>query len=130
MAEKGGVHSNFGEFFSHKRRELGLSLREFSKINGLDPGNISKMERGLLSPPQSREKKAQYAAALGIKEGSDDWLEFCDLASVSAGKIPSDIANDAEVMTALPVLFRSIRDKKLDREDIERLVKSIRRELR
>lgn len=124
------VHPSFGEFFKQKRRELGLTLREFCRINGFDPGNISKIERGLLPAPQSKERRSAYARALGIKEGTDDWLEFCDLATTSVGKIPPDIASDAELMNALPVLFRSIRNKDLDTEDLEKLIKSIRRELR
>lgn len=124
------VHQGFGEFFKQKRRDLGLTLREFCRINGFDPGNISKIERNLLPAPQSKERRLLYAQALGIKEGTDDWLRFCDLAATSVGKIPLDIASDAELMNALPVLFRSIRNKDLEKEDIEKLIKSIRRELR
>jgi hypothetical protein len=72
----------------------------------------------------------QYAAALGIKEGTDDWLAFCDLATMSAGRIPPDIVSDEEVMKALPILFRSVRGKPLDEKDLKELIASIRRELR
>ncbi len=120
----------FGNFFNKKRRDAGLTLREFCRINGFDPGNISKIERGLLPPPQSRDRRLEYARALGIKEGTDEWLEFCDLASTSIGKIPLDIASDTEVMNALPVLFRSIRGKNVEKEDLENLIKSIRQGLR
>ena len=44
--------SRFGAFFKQKRLELGLSLRRFCLEHGLDPGNISKLERGRLAPPQ------------------------------------------------------------------------------
>ena len=120
----------FGNFFKQKRIDKGLTLREFCRIHGLDPGNISKIERGLFPPPQSRELLLKYAAALGIKEGSEDWLTFCDLAVTSAGKIPPDIVTNEEVMNALPVLFRTVRDKNLDEEDLENLIKAIKRELR
>ena len=120
----------FGTYFNEKRRALGLTLREFCRINSLDPGNISKIERGLLPPPQSKEKLSEYASALQIKEGTDSWLEFFDLAAASTGRIPSDIASDKEVMNALPVFFRSIRGKEMESEDIKKLIKSIRRELR
>jgi len=118
----------FGEFFKQKRVARGFTLREFCRINEFDPGNISKIERGLLRPPQSHEKRLEYAKSLGIEEGTDDWLEFSDLAVMGAGKIPPDISN--EVMNALPVLFRSIRRKELNEEDLKRLVESIKRELR
>lgn len=128
------VASGFGEFFKKKRRNLGLTLREFCRINGLDPGNISKIERGLIAPPQSRERRLNYAKALGIKEGTDDWLEFCDLAATSIGKIPSDIVSNHELLNALPILFRSIRvkgeDPEAEEENLKKLVESIRKQLR
>ena len=124
------INTAFGRFFKQKRIELGLPLREFCRINGFDPGNISKLERGLLPPPQKKEKRLQYAAVLGIKEGTDDWLVFCDLATTSVGKIPQDIASDEELMNALPALFRSIRRKPLEEEDLRKLTESIRQELR
>jgi len=120
----------FGNFFKQKRIAKSLTLREFCRIHGFDPGNISKIERGLFPPPQSRELLLKYAAALGIKEGSEEWLTFCDLAVTSAGKLPPDIVTNEEVMNALPVLFRTVRDKNLDEEDMEKLIKAIKRELR
>jgi transcriptional regulator with XRE-family HTH domain len=128
------VASGFGEFFKKKRWELGLTLREFCRINGFDPGNISKIERGLIAPPQSRGRRLDYAKALGIKEGTDDWLEFCDLAATSIGKIPADIVSNHDLLNALPVLFRSIRvkgeDPEGEKENLKKLVESIRRQLR
>lgn len=124
------VSRNFGNFFKQRRRELGFTLREFCRINGFDPGNISKLERGLLPPPSAKEKRLQFASALRIREGTDDWLTFCDLATTSAGKIPQDIVSDEEVMNALPVLFRTIRRRSLDKKDLKKLIDSVRRELR
>ncbi len=120
----------FGNYFKQKRMERGLTLREFCRVNGFDPGNISKIERGLFPPPQSKELLLKYGAALGIKEGTEEWLVFCDLAVTSAGKLPPDIVSNDEVMNALPVLFRTVRDKNLDEEDLEKLIKAIKRELR
>ena len=120
----------FGDLFKIKRIEKGLTLREFCRINGFDPGNVSKIERGLFQPPQSKEMLSKYAAALGIEEGSEDWLAFCDMAIISAGKIPEDVVTNEELMNALPVLFRTVRDKTLDEEGLEKLIKSIKRELR
>jgi transcriptional regulator with XRE-family HTH domain len=128
--EKMPLGENFGIFFKEKRRKLGLTLREFCRINGFDAGNISKLERGLLSPPQSREKRLQYAKALEITERSDDWLQFCDLATTSAGKIPPDIISNKELMNALPVLFRTARRRNLNEEDLKKLVEVVKRELR
>ncbi len=124
------IAKNFGNFLKEKRIGQSLTLRKFCRNNGFDPGNISKIERGILPPPQSKEILFKYASALGIKEGTDDWLLFCDLAATSAGKIPLDVASNEELMNALPVLFRTVRRNTLDKQGLENLVKSIKKELR
>ena len=87
----------FGEYFKKKRLEMRKTLRQFCLENGLDPGNISKIERGILPPPQSREKLSRYAKCLGIVEGSDEWLEFFDIARTDAGRIPEELLADKNV---------------------------------
>ena len=124
------MYSTFGEFFSAKRKELGKTLREFCRENGFDAGNLSKIERGLQKPPQGKEIRLQYASALGIKEGTDDWLEFCNLATISAGKIPADIVSDKELMAEVPILFRSIRKGGIENERIKELLEALKKELR
>ena len=118
--------NGFGEFFKTKRRGLGLSLRAFCRKNGLDPGNMSKLERGVLAPPESRGKLEAYAAMLGLEEGSDDWFEFFDLAAAARGRIPDGLLEDERVVRALPIMYRTLRKDKPDREEVERLMKLIR----
>ncbi|MBI5739449.1 MAG: helix-turn-helix domain-containing protein [Nitrospirae bacterium] len=118
----------FGEFFNIKRRDLGLTLREFCRQNGFDVGNMSKMERDLLSPPQDREKLETYAKALKIKKGTDDWINFFDLASVFSGRIPEDIMRDEKIVSALPLLFRTIKDKAVTEKDLDDIIKTLRDE--
>lgn len=124
------MHTTFGDFFSAKRKELGKTLREFCRENGFDAGNISRLERGLMTPPQSKEKREQYATALGIKIGSDGWLEFCDLAKISAGKIPDGIVEDKELMAEIPILFRSIQKGGIEKERVKALLDALKKELR
>jgi hypothetical protein len=63
------------------------------------------MERGVMPPPQKERKLAEYAGALGIERGSDEWMKFCDLASVARGEIPKDLVSDEAILGRLPVLF-------------------------
>jgi transcriptional regulator with XRE-family HTH domain len=121
------IKTTFGEYFKAKRIEKGFTLREFCKKYRLDPGNISKLERGLLSPPASREKLEEYATFLGLKKGSDEWLEFFDRAAASRGELPKDFLDDDEVLKALPVIFRTIRGKKVSGEMLNELIDKIRR---
>ncbi len=115
----------FGGFFKSKRIALGKTLRQFCLDNELDPGNISKLERGLFPPPQ-HEKLEEYAKLLGLKEGTDDWYQFFDLAAAEAGKIPQDILSDERVVEKLPILFRTLRGKKVSDEKLNKLVRKIK----
>jgi transcriptional regulator with XRE-family HTH domain len=117
----------FGAFFKDRRIRLGATLRDFCMDNKLDPGNLSKMERGLLPPPQSREKLEQYAKSLGLRKGSSEWFEFFDLAAAEAGRIPEDL-QDEEVLRRLPVLFRTIRGTKLSDKQLDELIDRLRSE--
>lgn len=121
------VKMKFGEFFRAMRAERGISLREFCLANGFDPGNISRLERGLLPPPESGGKLEAYARALRLKKGSDEWYTFFDLAAAERGRIPSDVLSDEELVSKLPVLFRTLRGQRVDDEALEDLVERIRR---
>ena len=116
----------FGEFFKACRIANGKALRQFCIENGLDPGNISKLERGLLPPPQSREKLEEYAGYLKIKKGSDDWYTFFDLAAAETGRIPEDIMTKEKIEDKLPILFRTLRGQKVSDENLEKLIKMLR----
>ena len=112
----------FGDYFKKKRLEMQKTLRQFCLENGLDPGNISKLERGILPPPASSAKLAHYAKCLNIKEGTDDWLEFFDIARAEAGRIPDDLLADKNIVAKLPLIFRTIKGQKLTGEQLEKFV--------
>jgi len=121
---------NFGTFFQQKRIDMGMTLREFCRRNDIDPGNMSKIERSLVAPPQSPIILERYAKALGIEKGTDDWFTFFDLASTGAGKIPPEMLSNDELMNALPILFRTVRNEKPAEADIEKLINAIKKDLR
>ncbi|MBI5374415.1 MAG: helix-turn-helix transcriptional regulator [Candidatus Schekmanbacteria bacterium] len=118
---------SFGEFFKEQRIKKRITLRQFCIENGLDAGNISKLERNLLPPPHSKDKLTQYALALGIKKGSSQWYEFFDLAAAHRGKIPDEIMKDEELVGKLPVLFRTLRGEKVSDEKLNELIERIRK---
>ena len=114
----------FGECFKERRIGLGLTLRRFCEEYGIDPGNLSKMERGLLQPPKDEILK-KYANYLKIKKGSDEWYEFFDLAAAESGRIPKEL-REKEIVARMPFLFRTIRGKKISKEKLEKLIKLIK----
>jgi len=124
---KGGdeMGALFGEYFKKRRLKTGKTLRQFCLENGLDPGNISKIERGLLPPPRSREKLAHYAKCLGIVEGNDEWLEFFDIARTDIGRIPEEILADSNIVAKLPLIFRTLKGQKLTGEQLEKLAREL-----
>lgn len=109
------------------RAKRGLTLREFCLQNQLDPGNYSRLERGLYPPPQGHEQLDRYARALGLTEGSDEWLELFDVAAATRGEIPRDLLTDAELVEKLPVLFRTLRGQPVSAEKLDQLAELIRR---
>ncbi len=116
----------FGEFFKEKRINKGMTLREFCFKYNLDPGNISKLERGLLNPPKSKEKLEKLAFYLGIRKESDDWYEFFDRAAACKGEIPEEIMKDDEIVKSLPLVFRTFRRKRVAREAILSLLERLK----
>lgn len=124
MAESENI---FCRFFKEMRLKTGLSLRKFCLLHGLDAGNISKIERGLAPPPQSRNILEKYASYLNIKENSDDWYNFFDCAAASTGRIPPDVMDDSKLVKSLPLVFRTLRKPKLTREELKKLAEAMRR---
>ena len=121
-----GVGS-FAEMFKAVRKGRRITLRDFCERAGADPGNISRMERGLMSPPQNRSILERYAGALGIAEGENEWYQFFDLAAASQGVVPKDIMDDAELVKQLPAFFRTLRGQKPTESELRKVAEKIRR---
>src|SRR5690349_20960959 len=81
----------FGEYIKDRRRRRGITLRAFCEANGYDPGNHSRLERNELNPPEDDQKMKDLAGALGIKYGTDEWLDFYNLAHVARGQFPKEL---------------------------------------
>jgi transcriptional regulator with XRE-family HTH domain len=118
--------SRFSEMLKRLRIERGVTLREFCLSKGFDPGNYSRLERGLYPPP-SHDLLEKYATALDVVPGSDTWLQLFDLAATARGEIPSDLMADARVVDKLPVLFRTMRATQFSPERLDALIDEIRR---
>lgn len=118
------TEKTFGGFFKEKRISLGLTLRQFCEKHNLDAGNMSKIERGILPPPKDEILK-KYAKFLGLKEGSNDWYLFFDLAAAEAGRLPKELM-EKDVVARMPVLFRTLRGKKLSKDKLDKLIKLIK----
>ncbi len=117
----------FGEFIKARRLSRGLGLREFCKMIEVDASNWSKIERGVLAPPQDEERLKKIAAVLSIEFESASWKEMKDKASIDAGIIPEDILSDKKALNSLPMFFRTLRSEKPDPEDLDKLIQMIKK---
>ncbi|MGD9900513.1 MAG: helix-turn-helix domain-containing protein [Calditrichaceae bacterium] len=112
---------NFGEFVKNYRIKQNTTLREFCRINELDPSNWSKIERGILSPPKSKEVLSSIAKSLNIPSGSEDFQTLLDLAAIS--QIPVHLVSDQAILDKLPLFFRTLRGEKPTRKELEKILK-------
>jgi len=118
--------TTFASYFKALRTEKRITLRVFCEAAGADPGNISRMERGGMIPPQDRLILTRYATALGLAEGSDEWYQFFDLAAADRGMIPQDLMEDAELVKKLPAFFRTLRGQKPTEDELRKVLQKIK----
>ena len=116
----------FGESVRERRKELRLGLREFAQRSGMDPGNLSKIERGRLAAPQSEEILNRICGALEWVPGSKEADSLKDHAAAENGQIPEEVLADEIVMAKMPLLLRTVQNKQLEPEQLDRLIELIR----
>jgi transcriptional regulator with XRE-family HTH domain len=116
---------SFGEKIKNLRIDKQLSLREVCKITGYDPSNWSKIERNKMSPPSNEKILLKWAKILGLKN-KEDIQNFIDEAKIVQGIIPSDVLSNKNVVEYLPAFFRTLRNKKPTKEEIDKLIELIR----
>jgi transcriptional regulator with XRE-family HTH domain len=117
------MKTTFSNFIRTKRIAAGLTLREFCRLSGFDASNWSKVERGLLTPPQSKKVLNEITTVLKIKEGSQVYKEMIDLAALSS--IPEGLI-ESEILEQLPVFFRTVRGEKPTEEELKILINKIK----
>lgn len=117
----------FGELIKKIRFEKRLGLREFCLAADWDPSNWSKVERGVLSPPQDTNVLNRIVAILGLSENSKERELIFDYAAIDAGKIPGYVLQDAELVKRLPVFFRTATGKKPTTEDLKKLAEILKK---
>jgi len=115
----------FGKILKSLRIKKNLSLRNVCGLIGYDPSNWSKIERGKNSPPCDVETLRKWAKILGVKT-KKDIQKFVDEAIISQGIIPDDILSRANAVEYLPAFFRTLRNKKPTKEEIDKLIELIR----
>lgn len=115
----------FNELFKQKRMAIG-TVRQFAKQSGLDIAYVSRLENGVTLPPKDNDKLIKLGLALGLKQNTDEWQEFMDLAAVAKNELPEDLQDNARVAAVLPAFYRTLRNKDLDEDEAQKLLDLIR----
>lgn len=116
----------FGQKLKSLRIEGGLTLREYCRILDKDVGNLSKLERGLLPPPKNEDSVIEFCQVLGFGPDSEEARELIALAAAETGVIPKSLMNDEELIEKLPIFFRTVDGKKLEREKLLKFLDKLR----
>jgi transcriptional regulator with XRE-family HTH domain len=111
----------FGDFIRKTRLALGLTAREVAAAVGMQPSNFSNMEHGALNPPKEGAKLAKLAEVLQLKAATQRKKLF-DLAARATKSIPLDIAEIISSQEAIPLLLRTIGNRKLTKDELQKIV--------
>jgi len=114
----------FGEYAKDRRIAAGMTLRSFCREAEIDPSNWSKIERGVLAPPDDPDLLGRIVGLLGLE--SSEQTDLSDLAAIARGQIPADL-KDEEILAKMPAFFRAIRGQEYTREDFEKLMSGVKK---
>ena len=99
----------FSQFARGRRLSLHLTLNEVAIKAGVDPGNLSRWERGIMPVSLATGTLKRLAEALKIHSTREFQL-FVDLAHISHGRIPPDLMQDNQILESLPYHFEAARE--------------------
>jgi len=120
--------SAFGHYMRKLRIDSQFTLRGFAERFGYDTAYISRLENNKLKPP-SGEKLAILAKALGIKEKSNEWVTFFDLAYQARNELPPEVKEEApEIISRLPAFLRTPDGKRISKKKIKKLIEFLDRQ--
>ncbi len=120
----------FGEFLRAQRLRAGFGLRAFAEAAGMQPSNLSNVEHGRIAPPQDKAALDELADLLGLAGASEERARLFDLAVEGKDRLPADVAAFAARTPGIPVLLRTIENRGLTKDELERLTEGIEKQRR
>lgn len=122
-----GSAQTFGEYLRACRLRAGYGLRSFAEAIDMQPSNLSNIEHGRINPPQDRDALSKIADTLGLR-GAERRRLFDLSVAHKPGALPADVAQYVEQSPGIPVLLRTIADRRLTRKDLDALVEHVKRQ--
>lgn len=117
----------FGGRLKMLRLEARIGLREFARLINMKPSNFSNIERGKVPPPAGKEILDAICDTLGLEKDSDERSNLFDLAAKDGKRIPADIAQSVKEFRGIPVLVRTIANKRLSEVKLRELTEYIQK---
>jgi transcriptional regulator with XRE-family HTH domain len=126
-----GRRATFGEYLRACRLKASYGLRLFAEAVEMQPSNLSNVEHGRIAPPQDLATLTRIAEALGFPEGSKERERLFDLAvAAKRQKLPADVAAFAARTPGIPVILRTLQNRRLSKKEVEDLTRYINRRLK
>jgi len=120
--------ATFGEYLREHRLKAGFGLRAFAEVIEMQPSNLSNIEHGRIRPPQDAAMLARIGEMLGMPEGSEERERLHDLAVAhKKGALPADVASFAARTPGIPVILRTVKNRRLTERQIIDLAEYINR---
>lgn len=116
-------YPRFGPYLKELRLAKRVTLRDFSRKSGIDVGYLSRVERGVISPPQHPEALEKLSEALEIEKKGAQWNLLVDYAAVDNATIPDDLMRRKPLTSILPFCFAKFRQ--MSNGDISQFMKKL-----
>ncbi|MGA2624795.1 MAG: helix-turn-helix transcriptional regulator [Bacteroidota bacterium] len=113
----------FGQLLRDLRAQRGITLRQLAGDSDIDVSYLSRVERESIPPPQKEELLEAIIAAISASE--EEARQLRDYAALDNENFPKDIAGKMKEMVGIPLLLRSVANKRLSAEDIEKITRYI-----
>lgn len=105
--------SNFGKFIEHKRKSLGITLRNMADVLQIAPAYLSDIEKGRRYPPDMR-KLLQMADILKLNKDEKDIM--FDLAGKGKNTISPDLPDYIMSSDKIRIALRKAREVATDKD--------------
>lgn len=116
----------YGVMLRDLRVRKEMTLRELALNSDIDVAYLSRVERGTIPPPQKEELLDAINEALGVTKQEAQQLR--DQAAIDNKQFPKDIAEDLDKMVGIPLLLRTVANKKLSADEIKEVTSYINKE--
>jgi transcriptional regulator with XRE-family HTH domain len=116
----------FGEFLKEQMKKAGLTSRRAALDAGMQPSNYCRMENGALKPPQDADRLKALHRALKLEADAERSARFYDLVAKANHATPLDLAEIISRDEAIPLMLRTIGNRRLREDEIEGIIALIR----